>query len=123
MSIRSWGLVGVLSIVPLAAHAEGYALSAKVGTVGIGAEATVHLTQKLNLRLGAGVFKYNYQGVLSDVDYALTLDLKGGAAALDFHPSGGPFRASFGLLLHGNRLDGEAVPSEPVTLGEHRYLP
>jgi len=113
----------VVSLLPLAVHAEGFALSARAGSTGIGAEATVRLTSRLNARFGGGAFRYNYSSQLSDVDYALGLDLKGGAAALDFHPGGGAFRMSVGVLLHRNQLSGFSDPSTSVHIGNHRYEP
>jgi len=116
-------LAPLISLLAVPAHAEGIALSAKFGSTGIGAEATIPLASQLNARVGGGAFKYNYGSVLSDVDYSLALKLKGGTAALDFHPGGGAFRVSLGVLVHGNELTGASTPPEPVHIGEHRYSP
>jgi hypothetical protein len=91
--------------------------------MGIGGEATLRLTDRLNVRLGGGAFRYDYDSQLSDVDYTLGLDVKGGSAALDFHPGGRAFRLSAGLLLHGNELTGFSDPNTSVHIGDHRYEP
>jgi hypothetical protein len=123
MRSRADLIAAVVSLLPLTAHAEGFALAAKAGSMGIGGEATIRLTDRLNVRLGGGAFNYDYDSTLSDVDYTLGLNLKGGGAALDFHPGGGAFRLSAGLLLHGNELTGFSDPTTSVHIGDHRYEP
>lgn len=121
--IPALALAPLLSIAAVPAHAEGFALSAKFGSTGISAEATIPVASQFNARVGGGAFKYNYGSVLSDVDYSLALNLKGGTAALDFHPGGGPFRMSLGVLVHGNELTGASTPQQSVHIGNHRYEP
>ena len=121
--LRALALAPLLSVLAVPAHAEGFALSAKFGSLGISAEATIPVSSRFNARVGGGAFKYNYGRALSDVDYSLALDLKGGTAALDFHPGGGAFRMSLGALVHGNELSGNSTPQQSVHIGNHRYLP
>jgi hypothetical protein len=123
LHLRTLALVPLFASAAAAAQAGGVALSAKFGSTGIGAEATLPLGSQLNVRLGGAAFKYNYGSQLSDVDYSLSLNLKGGSAALDFHPGGGLFRISVGALLHANRLSGAATPPDSVHIGNHRYEP
>jgi hypothetical protein len=121
--ISALALAPLFSILAVPAHAGGVALSAKLASTGIGAEATIPLASQFNARVGGGAFKYNYGSVLSDVDYSLALNLKGGTAALDFHPGGGAFRVSLGVLVHGNELTGASTPQQSVHIGNHRYEP
>jgi len=121
--LHALALAPFLSIVAVPAQAEGFALSAKFGSTGISAEATIPVASQFNARVGGGAFKYNYGSVLSDVDYSLALSLKGGTAALDFHPGGGSFRMSLGVLVHGNELTGASTPQQSVHIGNHRYEP
>jgi hypothetical protein len=123
MGSRPLLMAAALSLLPVTLHADGFALAAKAGSTGIGAEATIRLTDRLNARIGGAAFRYDYDSQLSDVDYALGLDLRGGTAALDFHPGGGAFRMSVGLLLHGNELSGFSEPNTSVHIGNHRYEP
>jgi hypothetical protein len=116
-------LAPLFSVLAVPAHAEGFALSAKFGSTGISGEAKIPVARQFNVRVGGGAFKYNYDSVLSDVDYSLALDLKGGTAALDFHPGGGAFRMSLGLLVHGNELTGASTPPQSVHIGNNRYQP
>jgi hypothetical protein len=85
-SCRSW---------PFPAQAEGFALSAKVWLPRHqrrGPPIPCVLTG-FNAGVGGGAFRYTTARALSDVDYSLPLHLKGGTAALDFHPGGrGLFR-------------------------------
>src|SRR5262245_48695733 len=83
----SLAAVAMVVVVPASARASGYAVSAKGGSLGIGAEATIRLAPRLNLRVGGGGFGYGRTSDLSDVEYDASLDLKGGSAALDWHPT------------------------------------
>lgn len=121
MTSRSLVLAAAwLAAAPLT-RAEGFALQARAGTTGLGAELTVRLTDSLNLRLGAAGFGYNYDRTVSGIAYDAQLDLKSGTAALDWHPGGSAFRLSGGLILHGNELTGVAAPSGRVTIGDSSY--
>src|SRR5947208_2128230 len=82
--LRTLALAPLVSILAVPAHAEGFALSARFGSTGVGAEATIPLASQFTARVGGGAFHYNYGGLLSEVDYSLSLKLKGGTAALDF---------------------------------------
>lgn len=114
-------LVVALGTLGTHVQAEGYALAARASTTGLGAELTVRLSDSFNLRLGAGGFGYNYAGTVSSIDYDLSLRLKSGTAALDWHPGGSAFRLSGGMLLHGNKLTGRAEPRGSVSIGDHTY--
>lgn len=103
------------------AGAEGFGLAFKAGSTGLGAELTVGLADSLNLRLGAGGLGYNYARSISGIDYDAHLSLSSGSAALDWHPSGGAFRLSGGLLIQGNKATGLAVPRGVVTIGDSTY--
>lgn len=116
-----FSMLAVLALLTPQALAEGYALAARAGTTGLGAELTVGLSESFNLRLGASGFGYNYDRTVSGIDYDAELSLKSGTAALDWHPGGSAFRLSGGVLLHGNKLTGLAEPRGNVTIGDHTY--
>jgi hypothetical protein len=98
----------VLSGASGMASAEGIALGAKVGTTGLGLEATLGMTETLNLRGGVYGFKYGYDFEEDGIDYNGDLDLKSAAALLDWHPGGRGFRVSAGVFGNGNELKGRA---------------
>ena len=123
MTTRSIVLAVLASALAPQSWAEGYALAARAGTTGLGAELTVRLSDSFNLRLGAGGFGYDYDRSLSGIDYDLQLDLKAGTAAVDWHPGGAAFRLSGGVMLHGNELTGLATLKESATIGDHSYEP
>lgn len=123
MRMRTLGMALTLSGLAGLAHAEGFAIAAKAGSTGIGAEFTFRLTSKLNARLGGGKYNYSYDGELSDVRYSSALDLSAGSAALDWHPTGGAFRVSGGVMRHGNKLSGVGTPLEDVDIGNNTYRP
>jgi len=99
----------VLSGVSGVAAAQGIALGAKVGTTGLGLEATLGMTETLNLRGGIYGLKYGYDFEEEGIDYKGDLHLQSAAAMLDWHPGGGGFRMTAGLFYNGNELKGRAA--------------
>lgn len=120
MRIR-FAVLAALALFTPHLSAEGYALAARAGTTGLGAELTVGLSESFNLRLGASGFGYNRDRTVSGIDYDAELSLAAGTAAIDWHPGGAAFRLSGGVMLHGNKLTGVAAPRGNVTIGDRTY--
>jgi hypothetical protein len=117
-------LVTFLAVAaPLSSQAEGFALGLRAGSTGIGAELTARLSDSFNVRVGGSGYSYNRSREVSDIAYDGTLHLSSGSAALDWHPGGSAFRLSAGLMLHGNKLSGVAVPTGTITIGNQTYTP
>ena len=123
MRQRLAALIVIWAAGATSSQAEGFALAAKAGTTGIGAELTVRVSESFNVRVGAAGYGYGYSHAVSDIAYDLKLHLASGSAALDWHPGGSAFRLSGGLLLHGNKLTGVATPTSSIEIGDHRYTP
>lgn len=121
MTKSAAALLILLPALATGAGAEGVGLAFKAGSTGLGAELTVGLNQSLNLRLAAQGFGYQDERTVSGIDYDADLSLVSGSAALDWHPGGGIFRLSGGLLLQGNKVEGLAVPRGTVTIGDTTY--
>ncbi|RLJ18041.1 hypothetical protein DJ030_12535 [bacterium endosymbiont of Escarpia laminata] len=92
------------------AMAEGFALTGKAGSLGLGLEGTLGMTESLNARLGFNGFNYDYSYTLDDTDYDLTLDLQTISLLADWHPFDSGFRVSAGLMSNNNELTGRALP-------------
>jgi hypothetical protein len=87
------------------------ALTAKAGTLGLGAELTVGLSRQLDGRLGLNAFSYSQRGEASRIEYDATARLRSATALLDWHPGSRAFRLTGGLVWNDNRVDGRSIPS------------
>lgn len=105
--------------------AGGLGLTAKIGTLGYGIEATTGLTDTINLRFG-------YQGISTDFDYDYQtdngvtanfkndLDMSNASLLVDWHSFGGGFRFSGGVMSNGFKLEGTA-PEADYQIGDNTY--
>ncbi len=134
------GMVAVLAVavvVVLVAAGQGTAwagagVSAKIGTLGLGADLTVGVAERVNLRFGGNwadltfrdrnSFSYEDGGdSLSVEDLSLDVSLQSLAALVDVHPFGGEFRLSGGLLLNNNSFKVTALSGDSVEIGDRTY--
>ncbi len=98
-------------------------LGAKISLLGIGGEAAVALTKRINVRAGFNLFSYSRGFSKDGINYAAQLAFQSGEAHLDFFPFGG-FHLSPGLLFYnGNHIVASAtVPAnQQFTLGGVSY--
>lgn len=114
---------GACAVVMGAAHAAGFALGAKAGTLGLGVEATAGLSERVNLRFGVNNYTYSFDETTSGIRYDADLKLQSGALLLDWHPFGGVFRLSAGYMRNKNALDLKATPTQNQTIGDQEYTP
>jgi len=101
----------------------GLAVTARISTLGLGLELVAPLSERLNLRVAGAVGGLNYNDTQSDVDYSVEARLRTGAALLDWHPAGGGFRFSAGVMYNGNELEGEARPRTATEIGDIEFSP
>lgn len=106
--IPFFALAAFVSLLP-SARAE-VALAGKAGTLGLGAELTAGLSPQWNVRLGANAFDYSERREVSDIEYDGEARLRNATAFLDWHPGGGGFRLTGGLLYNGNEVLGSSLP-------------
>lgn len=126
MSTRTLVVLSMASalngVLPGAVHGEGLGLGIRLGTAGAGVELTKSLSPRVNARLGGNLAgSYRYSAERSDVSYDLTLKPRSGTAMLDFHPGGGAFRVSAGVLYNKARIDGDARTAGTYTIGGTTY--
>lgn len=120
-TVVAWSLGSVL-LWTSHAGAEGFAAGVRVGTPGLGFELAKSLSSRANVRVGGNLFgEYRYSTEQSDISYDLTFKLRSGAALLDFHPGGGGFRLSAGVLYNKSRIDGAARTSGTYRIGGTSY--
>lgn len=105
------------------AGADGFALGAKAGTLGLGLEGTTRLSENFNLRGGINAYSFSFDETVNNVRYNTDLDLKSGALLLDWHPFSGTFRFSAGLLYNKNEANLTTTPTSNVIIGGTTYTP
>jgi len=113
------GLAG-LGLVTANAGAMDMALSAKLGTLGLGVEGTFGLTEQFNARLGFNRYDYDRSETISDIDYDLNLEWRSISLLADWHPFGNSFRFTAGLMNNGNEVTGSSS-STGLTIGDTFY--
>jgi hypothetical protein len=97
-----------MSLVALPARAANVGVSAGVGTLGAGLGLTFGVTERFNGRVGFGNFSDDVDFEEGDFEYEGEATLGGIYGLVDFHPTGGGFRLSAGLVLNNNELTGDA---------------
>lgn len=118
---QCWTLAVVASVLSMPVLAEGLGFGVKGGTLGAGVELTAGLTSTLNGRLGYNTLTLDRSGTESDIDYDIDLELSTISALLDWHPGGGGFRATVGVVKNGNKLDMTGEPNGTYDIGDDTY--
>ena len=109
------------------ANAEGprrIGVGAKISLLGIGGEAAVALTKRINARGGFNFFNYSDTFGKDGINYGAQLAFRSAEAHLDLFPFAGAFHLSPGLLFYNdNHLSATASvgANQPFTLGGVNY--
>ena len=99
-------------------------VGAKISLLGIGGEAALALSKRINVRGGFNGFGYSHSFDKDGINYAARLAFRSGEAHLDVFPFAGGFHVSPGLLFYnGNHIDAGAgvPPNQTFTLGGATY--
>jgi hypothetical protein len=130
---RLLGSVVVLFASSVLVMAGGVGLGLKVGTLGVGVEGTVGLSQRTHLRLGGNALSVDLSSFAEDEDddedvegstaedIDFELDLETFAALIDFHPWDSGFRITAGAILNNNEITMSAGLNESVEIGDREY--
>lgn len=101
--------------------ATDMAVSAKLGTLGLGVEGSFGLTEKFNARLGLNKYDFDRSETIDDINYDLNLEWQSISMLADWHPFGNAFRFTAGLMLNNNELNGSAAATT-LDIGSGTYL-
>lgn len=93
------------------------------GTLGIGPEAAVRISENVGIRGNLTFFGYSHDAESDGVDYDGKLKLASGGLMLDFHPFQNGFRLSAGARISDNKVRLRAKPTESVEIGDETYTP
>lgn len=115
-------LVAVAALaLPAFASAEGFNVSARASTLGMGADVGYAFNDYVNLRVGLNNYTRDYETTEDGIDYDFDLELDSTAILLDYHPFAGKFRLTAGMLDNKNELNGRAASANDYEIGPNTY--
>ncbi len=116
--IKIAAFVGWLIVVTTAsgAFASGAGGGVKIGTLGLGVELSYKLSDYLGARFGINTLTYSTDETIDDINYDASLDFFSLSLLADYHPFGGVFRISAGLVVNNNEVSLAATPSDTVLM-------
>jgi hypothetical protein len=97
------------------------ALTAKLGSLGIGLEGAFGLSKQFNARLGLNKYDFDRSETIDGIDYDLNLEWQSIALLADWHPFGNAFRFTAGLMNNGNEITGTAAAAN-IDIGDGSYV-
>jgi hypothetical protein len=111
------------ALLPPGVFAEqlGVGVTAKIGTLGYGADLTIGLGPYLGIRGGYNTYAYEREVTRDEATVQGRLDWETIPLLLDVHPFGGGFRISGGPVINNNRIDVTADVNEPLKLEDTEY--
>ena len=117
------GIAAVLAAQPAGAQIFG---GANVGTLGIGADLGVHVTDFVGLRLTGNYLAFDVSRSLGGVNYALDLNYVSAGGVVDIYtfallPLGDGLRLSAGVRWNGNEIDFGTSTTTAVQIGANTY--
>lgn len=123
-----WCVCVMCCLVAVSAMAGGAALTAKVGTLGVGADVTVGLSPEVNARLGVNVLPFDLEmsgdsddeGGTTAEEVQIEIDWQTISALLDWHFAGN-WRLTAGIMINNNQLNLSADVGDTVELGDSEY--
>jgi hypothetical protein len=116
-------LGGALLVAAAPAFAEGHAVAAKAGALGLGVEYTYALNDRVAFRAGLHGSELGFDGEESGIDYEFDLVWDSLSLGVDFHPLRSAFRLSAGVLSNDNRIEAFSRPNGNTTIGDTSYSP
>jgi hypothetical protein len=113
--LRKFAMFGALATALTAAGAARaqVAVTADIGTTGVGGHLVVPVGAQLNARIGANYFSHKFDGGTDNIDYDIDGKLRTVDALLDWFPAAGSgFRLTAGVVYDGNKFDVTGKPSQ-----------
>ena len=114
-------LLLLLLAIPHTVSAQGFAIGARAGTLGLGGEVALGLSDVIVLRGGYGVFPYEYDGDFDGNDYTVTFPTSIWSAGIDVYLGGGPIRIMGGFMGRSGDIEIESEISGSRDIGGTSY--
>lgn len=101
--------------------AQGVAISAKVGSTGVGGDLTVGISPYVNVRAGVAGFTHSETRRQQEVEYDADLKLLTEFLVLDLHPAAKGFRISAGAYYNSNKVSAVSTDATTYTINGKVY--
>ena len=120
--IYAFVLLIILSVT-MANAGDRTAIGVRAGTLGLGAEFDVKLTNHFTVRMAANSYDYSNTIEDSGINFDATLELGSVGAMIDYYPFSNGFHLTAGAFKNDNRLMASGVPEAGQTfeIGENFY--
>jgi len=97
------------------AETGDFGVSIKAGALGAGAELSKSLSEKFSIGLGVNSYNYKTAKTESNIDYDFNFELQSVSLLGSYHPFGGVFRLTGGVLYNNNELKLDGKPTAGST--------
>jgi len=114
-------LVAACALVPAPSRAQGLGLAARAGTLGLGSEAAIGVTDRIVLRGGFGVNPFDPSATLDDIDVELSIPTWYNAG-VDIYLNGA-MRVGGGVLIKREDPSLRAELDGPQDIGGTTFTP
>lgn len=106
---------------PPVLSAQGLAIGARAGSMGLGGEVALGLSDSFVLRGGFGVFPYDYDGEFDGEEYTVTFPTSIWSAGVDYYPGGGSIRFMGGIMGRSGDLEAETGWTDGREIGDEFF--
>jgi hypothetical protein len=106
---------------PPVISAQGLAIGARAGTLGLGGEVALGLSDIITLRGGLGVFPWDYEGEFEGEEYTVTFPSSIWTAGVDLYLGGGGIRLMGGIMGKSDNVEMVSILSGSTEIGETIY--
>jgi hypothetical protein len=112
----------LLLVVPSTVEAQRFGVAGRVGTLGLGGEVALGLTDRLVVRGGLGFMQFEPTATVDDIDFTLTLPETWTTIGADVYLNGS-FRIGGGVLFKSDTLifTGEVLSGAEIEIGDEIY--
>ena len=120
-------------LLPSALTAQGLAIGARAGTLGLGGEVAFGFSDTFVIRGGFGAFPFEYDGTfdeltpvangadLEEQKYTITFPSLFWSAGVDLYLGGGPIRLMGGIMGRTDDLEVSSEIEQSVEIGDTEY--
>lgn len=115
-------LLSGLLLTPAVACADpgDVSIGVKGGTLGVGVEAGLKMSDYLALRGGVNYLRFDFDTTIHKIDYNFEPTFFNADLLLDFHPFANPFRITGGLYINNNEVDVDGVYRQDLLPQDYR---
>ncbi len=106
---------------PVYAESGEVSFGLKGGTLGIGIEAGVEVSEYLEVRGGVNYLKFDFDTTISEIDYNFEPEFFNGSLLLDWHPFANAFRFTAGSYINNNKMDVEGTYRQDLIPADYAH--